>query len=201
MSWKQRFVTFSPILAEKRVLHQIHSWNTNLFWKLCFPQLWVENSVLPSFYNVSQKNAFDIKSTRELKLFLKKCVLRYGKFKRAFRQIFTNSRRKQGFASNPVMEYNSFLKTVFCAMVSWKQRFVTFSPFIAKKCVLNQIHLWNTNLFWKRCFPPLCVESRVLPNLNHFSLKNTFCNKSTHGIKLFLENCVLRHGQFKTTFR
>ena len=51
------------------------------------------------------------------KLFLKNCVLHYGEFKKAFRQIFTNSRRKMGFASNPLLEYNSFFKTVFCAMV------------------------------------------------------------------------------------
>ena len=62
------------------------------------------------------------------------------------------------FASNPLMDYNSFLKTVF-------------------------LH---------------CVESRVLPNFHHFSLKNVFVIKSTHGITPFLENCVFLHCGLKT---
>ena len=190
---KTGFRQILPILAEKWVLHQIHSWNTNLFWKLCFLQVWVENSVLPTFHYVWRKIAFDIKSTRELKLFLENCVLRYGEFKTAFRKIFTNFRRKMGFASNPVMEYNSSLKTVFCAMVSWIQRFVTFLPILAEKWVLHQIHSWNTNLFWKLCFPKLWVENSVLPSFNNFSQKNAFDIKSSRELKLFLKNCVFRY--------
>ena len=64
------------------------------------------------------KNVFDIKSTREIKLFLENCVLRYGELKTGFRQILPILAEKWGFASNPLMEYNSSLKTVFCAMVS-----------------------------------------------------------------------------------
>ena len=120
---------FHQFSLKNGFLHQIHSWNTNLFRKLCLAPLWVESRVLPNLHHFFSNNAFYIKSTREIQLFLKNCILRYGELKTAFRR---NSRWNVGFASNPLMEYNSFLKTVCCFIVSWKQRFSKFLPFLAE---------------------------------------------------------------------
>ena len=204
VGWNKRFVKFSPFLTKKCVFHQIYSWNTNLFWKLCFHPLSVESRILQNLHHFLVKNAFCIKSTHGIKLFLENCVFRHGAMKTAFRQIFTNSRWKMGFALNPVsilrhgelitafrhiftnscwntgfalnplMEYNSFLKTVFCAMVSWKQRFATFLSILAEIWVLHQIYSWNTTLSWKLCFALLWVENSVFQNFQNFSPKMRF---------------------------
>ena len=72
--------------------------------------------------------------------------------KTAFCKVFIISCWKILFILNPLMQYNSFLKSVFCFILGWKQRFTSFLPFLAEKCVLHQIHSWNTFLFWKVCF-------------------------------------------------
>ena len=49
------------------------------------------------------------------------------------------------FASNPVTKYNCYLETVFCSILSEKQHFAKFSPFVAENCVLHQIELFLKN--------------------------------------------------------
>ena len=120
--------------------------------------------------------------------------------KTAFCQVLFISGCKMHFELNPVMEYNSSLKTVFYSIVGWKQRYAKFKPIFAEKCVLHQIHLWHTTLFWKVCFALLCVRNNVLPSFHHFPLKNGFCIKSTQGIQLFLKKCVLLHCDLKEAF-
>ena len=75
---------------------------------------------------------------------------------------------------------------MFCFILVLKQSFSKLSPFLAEKCVLQQIPFW--------------VEYSVLPNFHNFSLKTAFCIKSTLGIKLFLKNCVLLHCGLKRAF-
>ena len=111
--WKVRFLKFFPFFVAKGVLHQIELWKTTLSWKLCLDPLWVHKSVLPSFHHFSLKNAFCIKPSHAIKLFLENCVLLHCGLKTAFFKIFTISPWKKRFASNPLMDYNSFLKTVF----------------------------------------------------------------------------------------
>ena len=72
-------------------------------------------------------------------------------------------------------------------MVSWKQLFAKFSLILAEKWVLHQIESCNTTLSWKLCFVPFWVENSVFQNFHHFSLKNAFCIRSSHGIQLIFK--------------
>ena len=152
VGWKPRFAKFTPFLIKKCVLHQIQSWNKTLSRKLCFAPVWVQKSIFQNFHQFLLRNGFCIKSSHEIQLFFENCVLRYGELKTASRHIYTNSRWKMGFASNPRMEYKSFLNTVFSSIVGWKPRFAKFKPFLTEKYVLQQIHSWNKTFFLKLCF-------------------------------------------------
>ena len=110
-------------------------YNSSLKSVFCFI-LGSKNSVLKNFRYL----LFCIKFPHEIQLFLKNCVLLRYTFKTAFSKAFTISGWEMHFPLNPLMEYNSFLKTVFCYIVGSKPRFAKFLPFLAKKCVLHQIY-------------------------------------------------------------
>ena len=129
--------------------------------------------------------------------FLEKWVFLHFKLKTAFCKDFTISRWKMRFASNPLMKYSCFLKSVFCFFLGWKQRFTSFLPFLAEKCVLHQIHSWKTT-FSSKVSSQFWVENSVLPSFHHFLLKNTFYIESTHAVQLFLKKCVLLYFRLKT---
>ena len=111
--WKMRFAS-NPFMKN------------NFFLKSVFCQFWVGKSILPSFHHFLLKNSFYIESSHAVQLFLKKCVLLNLGFKTAFCQILTICRCNMRFASNPLMEDNSFLKSVFCYIVGWQKRCVKF---------------------------------------------------------------------------
>ena len=65
---------------------------------------------------------------------------------------------------NPIIEYKSFLKTVFYYMVGSKPRFAKFYPLLAKKMRFASNPLIDTTLSLKVCFAQFCVDNSVLLN-------------------------------------
>ena len=87
---------------------------------------------------------------------------------------------------NPIMECNSFLKTVFCYIVGSKPRFAKFLPFLAKKMRSASNPLIDTTRSLKVCFAQFCVDNSVL--LNRFAsntlMKFVFLNLGVENIIL-----------------
>ena len=140
--------------------------------------------MLPSFYHFSRKNAFDIKSTRELKLFLENCLLRYGELKTAFRRNFS---LKCGFCSKSIHGI-LFLENCVLLYCGLKTAFFEIFTISRRKCVFYQIHSWIKTL-----------------SLNYFclhcGLKRAICQVFTISSKKlrFALNPLLEYKSFSKT--
>ena len=127
-------------------------------------------------------------------------MLLYCRLKTAFFKIFTISRRKCIF-----YQIHSWIKTLslncFCLHCGLERAICQIFTISSKKIAFCIKSTHGIQIFFENCLAPLWVESRVFPNLHHFSSKNAFYIKSTRKLKLFLENCVLHYGELKTAFR
>ena len=117
-------------------------------------------------------------------------VLRHGQLKTAFRQILTNSCWKMGSASNRVMQYNSFLKTVFCAILGLKTAFFKIFTIFRWKMRFASDPVMEYNFIFKTVFCSILGWKQLFNKCSPFVAKNAFCIKSIHGIQIFLKNCV-----------